>query len=191
MRYNYQLPTISFILINADRPEAFREQTRHAPTFFPAPPVLWLPAIPGRESRVIIGVRLFTLMYFFLLSFSSAIFLPIWTILPTGYKHTVASVNVRDRLALICILLDQPALAEIALKKNNTTRTVPILLRTSSSQTWTAINLWSASGRDYFCWHVKTRYYCLSPLSTYIFLNFHYCKIVKKHSHFWFCTCWF
>jgi len=54
MYYKYQYPTISFILTNADRPEHYREKTRHAPTFFPAPHVLWVPEIPGRPSTVII-----------------------------------------------------------------------------------------------------------------------------------------
>lgn len=69
MYYKYQYPSISFILVNADRPEPYREQTRHCPFFFPAPPVLWIPDIPGRKSRIIVGVR-YLLPIFSFLSFS-------------------------------------------------------------------------------------------------------------------------
>lgn len=58
MYYKFQIPTIASIIINADRPENFRELTRHAPIFFPAPPVVWIPEIPGRKSRVFVGVSM-------------------------------------------------------------------------------------------------------------------------------------
>jgi len=51
----FAYPSIRFVLENADRPEEYRERTRRAPTYYPAPPVVWVPGFAGRLPRIIIG----------------------------------------------------------------------------------------------------------------------------------------
>jgi hypothetical protein len=64
MNYKYVYPSFTWVIGNATSFDSVREEKRFAPTFFPAPSVLWFPPKDTRGAQILLGVCVLLLISF-------------------------------------------------------------------------------------------------------------------------------